>query len=146
MRNERNDQRHDMREGSMRDDERRLTLSEEELAVGKRQQRAGAVEIDKHVETEHVREAVPVTREEVSVERRPVSGEMHGSARIEEDNIRIPVREEEAVAEKRVVPREELVVKKHQVQGRETIEADLRHERADVHREGQVRESDRNRR
>ncbi|HEX8430506.1 MAG TPA: DUF2382 domain-containing protein, partial [Longimicrobium sp.] len=39
---------------------------------------------------------------------------------------------EEAVVEKRVVAKEELVVKKHQVTEEQTVEADLRSERAEV--------------
>jgi uncharacterized protein (TIGR02271 family) len=126
-------------------DEERVTLSEEQLAVGKRQHQ-GEVSVGKHVETEHVREEVPVTREEVTVERRPVSGDMSTKPRIGEDEVRIPVSEEELVVEKRAVPKEELVVKKHQVQDTETVEADLRRERADVHTEGDVNLRDNNQR
>ena len=47
-------------------------------------------------------------REEVSVERRPVTDPLaaSGQARIEGDEIRIPLSEEEVVVEKRVVPEE----------------------------------------
>jgi uncharacterized protein (TIGR02271 family) len=117
--------------------EERLTLSEEELAVGKRQRAAGEVEVEKEVETRHVRESVPTTHEEVTVERRPATG-MSGKARIEEDEVHVPVSEEELVVEKRAVPKEELVVKKQEVIEDETVEADLREERAEVHREGDV--------
>lgn len=117
--------------------EESLTLSEEELAVGKREVRAGEVEIDKNVESRHVRESVPVKHEEVIVERRPATG-MNTSARIEEGEVRVPVTEEELVVEKRAVPKEELVVKKQEVIENETVEADLRRERAEVHREGNV--------
>jgi uncharacterized protein (TIGR02271 family) len=118
--------------------EERVTLSEEQLAVGKRQHE-GAVNVGKHVETEHVREEVPVRREEVTVERRPIEGgAMNTRPQITEDEIRIPVTQEELVVEKRAVPKEELVVKKHQVEGTETVEADLRRERAEVHREGDI--------
>ena len=118
--------------------EARMTLSEEELAVGKRQHAAGEVEIEKDVETRHVRESVPVTHEEVIVERRPATG-MSASPRIEEGEIRVPVSEEELVVDKRTVPKEELVVRKQEVTEEETVEADLRSERAEVHREGDVR-------
>lgn len=109
-----------------------VTRSEEELAVGKRSVEAGAVNVRKTVETEHVREQVPVTREEVTVERRPVSDVRAGDATIGADEIRVPVREEEVIAEKRPVVREEIVVRKHAVQETETVEADLRKERVDV--------------
>lgn len=119
--------------------EERVTLSEEQLAVGKRQHEAGAVNVGKHVETEHVREEVPLRREEVTVERRPVEGgDMRAESRIGEEEIRIPVTEEELVVEKRAVPTEEIVVRKRQVEETETVEADLRRERADIHREGDV--------
>lgn len=121
-----------------RGDEERMTLSEEQLAVGKRQQEAGAVHVDKHVETERVRQEVPRTREEVTVERRPAQGGMDASPQIGDDEVRIPVKEEELVVDKRTVPKEELVVKKRQVEETEAVEADLRKERADVHREGNV--------
>jgi uncharacterized protein (TIGR02271 family) len=116
-------------------DEARVTLSEEELSVGKRQHQ-GEVDINKRVETEHVRESIPVTKEHVHVERRPLEPGARTDARIEEGEIHIPVTEEELVVEKRVVPKEELVVKKHQVTENQTVEADLRRERAEVHREG----------
>ena len=119
-------------------DEERITLSEEELDIAKRQREAGAVEVEKHVETEHVRESVPVMREEVTVERRPVTDSSATDARFEGDEIRIPLTEEEVVVEKRAVAKEELVVKKHQVEDQQTVEADLRKERAEVHREGDV--------
>lgn len=125
-------------------DEARLTLSEEELSVGKREVRAGEVEVHKRVETEHVRESVPLRHEEVTVERRPLTGAdaLHAEARIEGDEIRIPIHEEEVVVEKRVVPKEELVVKKREVVENQEVEADLRRERAEVHREGDLNARD----
>lgn len=116
------------------DREEHVTLSEEELAVGKTRQQAGTVRVGKHVETEHVSRDVPVTREEVTVERRPVDGMSAKGARIENDEVTVPLYEEEVVVEKRTVPKEELVVKKHQVQDTEHVEADLRHEEADIDR------------
>ncbi|HSK81301.1 MAG TPA: PRC and DUF2382 domain-containing protein [Thermoanaerobaculia bacterium] len=126
-------QRFDREEG-----EAHLTLSEEELAVGKRRESAGEVQVQKRVETEHVRESVPVMREEVTVERRPVAPGTSASARIEADEIHVPLTKEEVVMEKRVVPKEELVIKKHQVQDQELVEADVRRERAEVVEQGDV--------
>ena len=94
--------------------------------------------MDKRVETEHVRESVPVTREEVTVERRPVTGAASTDARFENDEIRVPLTEEEVVVDKRPVAKEELVINKHQVQDQKVVEADLRKERAEVHSEGNV--------
>jgi uncharacterized protein (TIGR02271 family) len=115
--------------------EARITLSEEQLAVRKRERAAGAVEVEKHVETQHVRESVPLSHEEVTVERRPVTDPMAATGRIGEEHIRVPLSSEEAVVDKRVVPKEELVVRKQEVTENEVVEADLRRERAEVHRD-----------
>ncbi len=118
--------------------EERMTLSEEQLMIDKRQRAAGEVEIEKEVETRHVRENVPVMHEEVVVERRPIQPGMSAETRIEEGEIHVPLNKEELVVDKRTVAKEELVVKKRQVVENETVEADLRSERAEVHRKGDV--------
>jgi uncharacterized protein (TIGR02271 family) len=124
-------------------DEQRLTLAQEELDVRKERMAAGAVDVHKTVETEHVRESVPVMHEEVSVERRPITDPNVGTeARFEGDEIRIPMVEEEVVVEKRPVVREELVVRKSQVQEEQVVEADLRREHAEVRETGDVRRGD----
>lgn len=119
--------------------ETRIPVSEEQLAIGRHEREAGEVEVDKNVETRHVRENVPTRHEEVVVERRPANPGMSAKPRIEEDEIRVPVTEEELVVDKRAVPKEEVVVKKREVVENESVEADLRRERVDVHGEGDVR-------
>jgi uncharacterized protein (TIGR02271 family) len=121
--------------------EARIVRSEEVLAVGKQRTEAGEVQVHKRVETEHVRRPVQLTHEEVTVERRPITDPAAVSAepRIENDEIRVPLMAEEAVVEKRVVPTEELVVRKREVQENEVVEADLRRERIDVDRDGDAR-------
>jgi uncharacterized protein (TIGR02271 family) len=115
------------------DADQRLTLSEEELAVGKRRVPAGEVRLTKSVETEHVSEDVPLMREEVVVERRPVPGGMRADdVEIGEDEITIPVAQEEIVAEKRAVVKEEIVARKREVEENRTVEADLRQEKVDI--------------
>jgi uncharacterized protein (TIGR02271 family) len=135
--------------GSRSRGEEHISLSEEKMNVAKEREQSGEVQVSKHVETEHVRREVPVMREEVEIERRPATGGMNAQARIEDDEIRVPLMEEHAVMEKHTVPREEIVVRKRQVQGTETVEADLRREKVDIEREGNARvrdnESDRNR-
>ena len=113
--------------------ERRLTLAEEQLAVGKRAVQEGEVSVRKHVDTRHVEEQVELTREEVTIERRSISadsGAMVGD--IGEEEIRVPVMREEAVVEKRTVPIEEVVVRKEAVADTQTVSADLRRETLDV--------------
>lgn len=115
-------------------DEQRMTLSEEELAVGKRTRQAGEVEIRKAVAAEHVRQPVIERRDDVTIERRPVDGMSTGQVDIGEDEIRIPIIEEELVVEKRPVVREEIVIRKHAGTEEKIVEADLRKERVDVDR------------
>jgi uncharacterized protein (TIGR02271 family) len=112
--------------------EARVTRSEEELAIGKRSVQAGEAYLRKTVETERVRQEVPVTHEEVTVERRPLSADAATDVTISEDEIRVPVMEEEVVAQKRVVPKEEVVIRKRAVTDTEVVEEDVRRERVDV--------------
>ena len=132
-------------QGISEEEATRLVLSEEELTVGKREVRAGEVEVNKRVETERVREGVTLRHDEVEVERRPITdGYSASGATIgENEEIRIPLSAEQAVVEKRVVPKEEVVVKKREVAENEVVEADLRKERAEVHRDGPIRETER---
>jgi uncharacterized protein (TIGR02271 family) len=122
---------------AFRADEVRLTLSEEQLAIGKREVSGGEVGVHKTVETRHVHEEVPLRHEEVEIERRPITEGMMTTGRevIGEDEIRIPLHAEEAVVEKRVVPKEELVVRKREVVESEVVDTELRSERAEVDRE-----------
>ena len=127
------------REASVRqaEGEERLTLSEEELAVGKRQVEKGETSVRKTVETQHVSQQVPVTSERVVVERRPSEGGMRAASPsdIREESIRVPVREEEVVAEKRAVAKEEVVIRKEAETRTENVEADLKRERLEVREE-----------
>jgi uncharacterized protein (TIGR02271 family) len=122
------------------DREARMTVSREELSVGKRRVQAGEAYLRKTVETEHVRENVPLMHEEVTVERHPISASDRVGGTIGQDQeIRVPLMAEEAVAEKRVVGQEEVVLRKQQVEENRTVEADLRRERVDVVENSEVR-------
>lgn len=117
------------------DNAQRLTLAEEQLAVGKRQTSAGEVELRKTVDTERVQEQVQLRHDEVTVERRPVTDPSRVGAadnQIGDDEIRIPIMEEQVVMTKVMVPREEIIVRKKQVTEQETVSADVRRERLDT--------------
>jgi uncharacterized protein (TIGR02271 family) len=111
----------------------RLTRAEEEVRIGKRAVQAGEVRVGKHVETDHRREDVTVAREEVHVERRPVSGQQAGEIRASESEIRVPITEEEVVVEKRPVVKEELVISKEHVQETRPVDVEVRKEEFDIH-------------
>jgi len=115
-------------------DEAVLRLHEEQLAISKREVGAGEVGIHKRVEAERVEQSVPLRREEVIVERRPLSGIADPNARImEQDEIlKVPLYREEVIAEKRVVPIEEVVVRKKEVMDNQVVGATLRSEYVDT--------------
>jgi uncharacterized protein (TIGR02271 family) len=113
----------------------RMTRAEEEVHVAKRNVQAGEVRVGKHVETEHVRENVTVTRDQVNVERRPVTDARSAEIRASEGEIRVPVVEEEVVVEKRPVVKEELIISKERVQETRPVDVEVRKEKFDVHDE-----------
>src|SRR5215204_7183679 len=107
------------------EDELRVQRSEEELRAGTREREAGAMKVRKRVRTDRERIEVPTKHEEVSVERVPMSGEAT-EAQIGEDEVSVPVTEEEVVVEKRAVAKEEVRLRKDVVEDTETVEEDVR--------------------
>ena len=120
------------RAGLDQEDEARVRRVEEELVAGTREREVGAVRVRKRVITEHQRMEVPTRREEVRVDRVPVEGEVGAEAEIGEDEVVIPVTEEEVVVEKRPVAKEEIRIRKDVVEDTETVEEDVRREEVDV--------------
>ena len=113
------------------EDELRVQRSEEELRAGTREREAGSVKVRKRVRTDRERIEVPTKHEEVSVERVPVSGEAT-EAQIGEDEVSVPVTEEEVIVDKRAVAKEEVRLRKNVVEGTEVVEEDVRREEIDV--------------
>jgi uncharacterized protein (TIGR02271 family) len=116
-------------------DEQKLTLAEEELEARKRVRDAGEVTVRKEVVTEHRQIDVPVTKEEVRVERTPATSASapEGDA-FQDKTIRVPVREEEVEVTKRPRVREEVRVSRTARQQEQRVEGDVRHEEARVER------------
>ncbi len=89
-----------------------MTLSEEELRVGTTEREAGRVRLKKYIVEDEVTETVPVRREEVRVEREPITDANRGDAldgpAISEEEHEVVLHEEEVVAEKRTVPKERI--------------------------------------
>lgn len=113
-------------------DVRRITRSAEELKIGRREVPVGEVTVNKEVETEHVRVPTQRTREDVHVERRPASAAASGD--IKDEQIRVPITEEELVVEKRPVVKEEIVVSKEAKTETVEVEEDVRKERVNIDR------------
>ena len=110
-----------------------MTRSEEELRVGKTQQERGRARLRKYIVTEEVQTTVPVQREEVRVEREPVSDAnieqaMDGPELSEEEH-EVVLHEEQPVVEKRTVPKERVALRKDTVTDEQQISEQVRKER-----------------
>jgi len=122
------------------DDSARLELREEELRTEKERVQAGEVRLRKEVVTEERTIEVPVTREEVVIERRPAARGQEARGDIgDNEEVRIPLMEEEVRVEKTPVVREEVSLKKRQVQDTERVSDTVRREEARIEETGDVR-------
>src|SRR3712207_5409514 len=104
------------------EDELRVQRTEEELRAGTREREAGALRVRKRVRTDREQISVPTRHEEVSVERVPVEGRKASEVEIGEDEVVMPVTEEEVVVEKRPVVKEEIRVRKDVVRDEQIID------------------------
>jgi len=113
----------------------RVPVREEELVAGTRAVEAGRVHLHKEVVEEQKTITVPVQREEVYMERVPVSGE---SATVDardafvERDIEVPVMGEEVIAEKRAHVVEEVRLHKDVVTETQQVADTVRKERVTV--------------
>ena len=121
------------------DDEVRVRRSEEELRVERREREAGTLRVRKRVRTEREHIEVPKKRVEVTVERVPVEEEAAsagdrptGAPEIGEEEIVVPVIEEEIVVEKRPVVKEEIRIRKEVIEDVEVVEEDVRREEVEI--------------
>lgn len=113
-----------------------MTRSEEELHVGKTEREAGRVRLKKYVVEEEVQKTVPVRREEVRLEREPITEANAGDAMdgpaISEEEHEVVLHEEEAVVEKRAVPKERVRLDKDVTMEEQQISETVRREEVDV--------------
>ena len=108
-----------------------LERREERLVVDKQTEQAGSVSVGKHVVEEEQSVDVPVTREEVTLERRAVDRPATGTTS-SEDRIDVPVYEERVEAGKDARVVEELEVDKRAVTGTERVTGTVRKEEFDI--------------
>jgi uncharacterized protein (TIGR02271 family) len=113
-----------------------LTRSEEELRVRKTEHEAGRVRLKKYVVEDEVTQTVPVRREEVRVEREPITdanvGDATAGPEISEEEHEVVLHEEEPVAEKRTVPKERVRLDKDVHTEEREVSDTLRKEQIDV--------------
>ena len=128
--------------GSRADDA--MTRSEEELRVGKAQRESGRARLRKYVVTEQVQTTVPVQREEVRLEREPITDENRdqalGGPEISEDEHEVVLHEEEPVVEKRVVPKERVRLGTESVTEEREISEQVRKEQIETEGADHTRE------
>ena len=99
-----------------------MTRSEEELRVGTERREAGCARLRKFVVTEDVETTVPVQREEVRIEREPITGANRDAALsgpdISEEEHEVTLHAEEPVVERENVPKERVRMETAFVAGR----------------------------
>jgi uncharacterized protein (TIGR02271 family) len=113
-----------------------MTRSEEELRVGTQTRERGRARLRKYVVTETQQVTVPVQREEVRVEREPITDANRDAATsgpaISEEEHEVTLREETPVVEKRAVPRERVRLNTETVTDERQVAEEVRKEQIEV--------------
>jgi uncharacterized protein (TIGR02271 family) len=122
--------------GTLDTDDTVLERREERLTVDKQREQAGTVHVGKHVEEQVQAVDVPVTREEVTIERRAVDRPASGADTFTEDSIDVPVYEERVDVDKETRVVEELDVDKTTVTDTQRVEETVRREEFDIDESG----------
>jgi uncharacterized protein (TIGR02271 family) len=113
-----------------------MTRSEEELRVGTETRERGRARLRKYVVTETQQVTVPVQREEVRVEREPITDANLDAATsgpaISEEEHEVTLHEEEVVVEKRAVPKERVRLDTETVTDERQVSEEVRKEQIEV--------------
>jgi uncharacterized protein (TIGR02271 family) len=113
-----------------------MTVSEERLRVGTEKRESGRARLRKYVVTENVTKTVPVSHEEIRVEREPITDANVGAPKsgldIGEEEHEVVLREERPVVEKDVVPTERVRLTKETSTHDETVSGEVRKEQVDT--------------
>lgn len=113
-----------------------MTRSEERLSVGKEKQATGRARLRKYVTTENVTQTVPVQREELRVEREPITDGNVGAAMsgpdLSEEEHEVILHEERPVVDKETVPVERVRLDTENVTDEVTVDEEVRKERIET--------------
>jgi uncharacterized protein (TIGR02271 family) len=113
-----------------------MTRSEEQLHVGTERVQAGRARLRKYVVTEDVTTTVPVSREEVRIEREPITDANVGNAldgpAISEEEHEVVLHAERPVVAKEAVPVERVRLDVDTVTEQETVSDTVRKEQIDT--------------
>jgi uncharacterized protein (TIGR02271 family) len=122
-----------------------MTRSEERLNVGTRSTEVGRARLRKYVVTENVTQTVPVSREEVRVEREPITDANIGNAMegpaISEEEHEVVLHAEQPVVAKEAVPVERVRLDKETVTEERQVSEGLRKEEIEVDGAGTTRDA-----
>ena len=113
-----------------------LPLRAERLQLGKQMVQTGEVRLRKEIVSEQQNIDVPITREEIVVERHPGSGQVSDTPIGQEETIRIPVYEEHVNVTKIPVEVGEVAISKRTVQENRRISTTVRHEEPRLETDG----------
>jgi uncharacterized protein (TIGR02271 family) len=121
-----------------------MTLSEEQVKVGTRQEEAGRVRLRKFITTDTVQQTVPVSREEVRLEREPITdaniGDAMSGPELSEEEHEVVLHEEVPMVQKEVVPTERISLDKEAVTEQQTVTEEVRKEDVEIEGEGNLRQ------
>lgn len=120
------------------DEDEKIRLKEERLNVDKKDVQTGEVDIHKRTVHETKTVDVPVEREEVVIDRKPVRDGETVSDDFDNDEIHIPIREEQVEVTKKPVVTEEVEIRKEKRTDTKHVSEDVRREELDVDTEGEV--------
>ncbi|WP_309129898.1 PRC and DUF2382 domain-containing protein [Microbacterium sp.] len=113
-----------------------MTRSEERLSVGKERVPTGRARLRKHVVTEQRNITVPVQREEVTLEREPITDgnvdEAMSGPQLTESEHEVTLNEEQVVVDKETVPVERVRLDKDTVTEQQSVSEDVAHEEVDL--------------
>ncbi len=113
-----------------------MTRSEERLHVGTEQVETGRARLRKYVVTENVTQTVPVSHEEVRIEREPISDANRGAAtsgpEISEEEHEVTLTAERPVVQKETVPVERVRLATETVTDEQTVSEQVRKEQIDT--------------
>jgi uncharacterized protein (TIGR02271 family) len=113
-----------------------MTRSEEELRVGTRERESSRVRLRKHVVEDEVSQTVPVRREEIRIEREPITDanidDATSGPEISSEEHEVVLHDEELVTEKRVVPKERVRLDKDVEVDERTVSEDVRREEIEI--------------
>ncbi|MCW2615945.1 MAG: photosystem reaction center subunit [Frankiales bacterium] len=113
-----------------------MTRSEERLQVGTEQVETGRARLRKYVVTENVTRTVPVSREEVRIEREPITDANRGEAMsgpdLSEEEHEVVLRAERPVVEKETVPVERVRLDKETVTEQQEVSEQVSKEQIEM--------------